>query len=151
MRNSVASASKNSGFSLIELLLVVAVIGIVAAMAVPRLSQSKMAANETAAITYLRTWVNAQELYYAKYMVYADADNQLFNEGLISVKGAADSHGYTYSLDNPSGSKYTWWGKGWPDTPGSTGKRYFFIDQSGVIRYSTTGQANSSSPPLGSQ
>ena len=81
--------------------------------------------------------------------MYADADGQLFNEGLIGAHAPADSAGYTFALDNPSGNQYRWWGTGWPDTPGQTGSRWFFIDDSGVIRYSTSGTANSGSTPLG--
>ena len=141
------SSHATKGFSLIELLIVVAIIGIIAAIAVPSLLQSKAAANEAAAIGYMRAWTSAQELYLLKFGVYADADSQLFNEGLIG-KGAADSHGYTFSLDNPSGNTDAWWGTGDPDTPGQTGTRYFFLDESGVMRWSTTGTATSSSPPL---
>jgi len=137
----------NSGFSLIELLIVVAIIGIIAAIAVPNLLQSKAAANEASAIAYMRNWTSAQELYFLKFGVYADADDQLFAEGLIG-KGSADSHGYSFSLDNPAGSTMNWWGAGAPDTPGQTGSRYFYIDLTGVMRYSTTGAATSSSNPL---
>ena len=138
----------SQGFSLIELLIVVSIIGIIASIAIPNLIQSKAAANEAAAIAYLRSWTTAQELYILKYGVYADADGQLFDDGLISVKPTADSHGYTFSLDNPSGAQETWWGRGWPNTPGTTGSRWFFIDQTGVIRFSTSGNANANSSPL---
>ena len=144
---TLKSRQATKGFSLIELLIVVAIIGIIAAIAVPNLLQSKAAANEAAAIAYIRAWTSAQELYLLKFGVYADADSQLFNEGLIG-KGAADSHGYTFSLDNPSGNTDAWWGTGNPDTPGQTETRYSFIDESGVMRWSTTGTATSSSPPL---
>lgn len=139
----------HSGFTLTELLIAVGIISIIAALAIPSLIGSKIPANESTAITYLRSWTAAQELYCMRYGVYADADNQLYNDGLIDGHAPADSHGYTFSLDNPPGSTSLWWGRGWPDTPGVTGNRWFYIDQTGVIRYSTSGQANASSLPLG--
>ncbi len=140
--------SDGAGFSLIELLMVVTIIGIIASIAVPNLLRSKAAANEAVAISYMRSWSAAQELYHTNHGCYADADNQLFDEGLVDGHNPADSHGYTFSLDNPSGSKYTWWGRASPDIPGETGTRWFFIDQTGVIRGSTSGDVNSDSPPL---
>lgn len=140
--------SQSPGFTLIELLIVVAVIGIIAALSIPNLVQSKKAANEKVAITYMRSWTAAQELYHTRHGDYADADNQLFDDGLIDGRGAADSNGYNFSLDNPANSRYTWWGTARPDIPGQTGSRWFYIDHTGVIRYSTAGGANSSSSPL---
>ncbi|MFQ5739541.1 MAG: prepilin-type N-terminal cleavage/methylation domain-containing protein [Acidobacteriota bacterium] len=147
---NATSKTSSSGFSLIELLVVIAVIAIVAAIAVPSLSQSKKAANEAAAISYMRIWTSAQELYRMKFGVYADADNQLVAEGLIGVE-QGDRLGYIFSLDNPPGSLYTWWGQGRPEDPGVTGDRYFFLDSTGVMRWSRGGAADSSSPPLGAQ
>ena len=139
---------QSPGFTLIELLIVVAVIGIIAALSIPNLVESKKAANEKVAITYMRSWTAAQELYHTRFGVYADADNQLFNAGLIDGRGSADSHGYNFSIDNGSNSLYTWWGTSRPEAPGETGSRWFYIDHTGVIRWSTSGNASSSSAPL---
>jgi len=143
-----SAVARQSGFTLIELLIVVSIIGIIASIAIPNLVSSKRAANEAMAISYLKSWVSAQEMYQMRFGSYADADGQLFNAGLIDGRPAADMYGYTFNLDNPSGSQYTWWGKGWPDDPGVSGTRWFYVDQSGVIRYSTTGNADSNDPPL---
>ena len=152
LRKTVTSSSfwhcQSPGFTLIELLIVVAVIGIIAALSIPNLVESKKAANEKVAITYMRSWTAAQELYHTRFGVYADADNQLFNAGLIDGRGSADSHGYNFSIDNGSNSLYTWWGTSRPDVPGQTGSRWFYIDHTGVIRWSTSGNADSSSSPL---
>jgi len=137
-----------AGFSLIELLIVVAILGIVAAIAIPSLTQSKKAANEASAIAYIRTWSSAQELYFQKYGYYADADNQLVQEGFIGVD-PPDRLGYIFSIDNPPRERYRWWGRAWPRTPGVTGDRYFYIDVMGVIRWSLGKQASPNSPALG--
>jgi len=55
---------KNKGFSLIELLIVVAIILIIAAIAIPNLVKSKMAANEASAVGSIRT-ITTSEITYA--------------------------------------------------------------------------------------
>ncbi len=78
---SLICRSDDSGFSLVELLIVVTVIGIIASMAIPNLFRSKAAANEAVVISYMRSWTAAQELYHMRHGVYADADNQLLTKG----------------------------------------------------------------------
>ena len=56
----VRYVKENKGFSLIELMIVVLVIGIIAALSMPNLAKSKMAAHEASAISSLRTLVTAQ-------------------------------------------------------------------------------------------
>ncbi len=141
-------AGGDAGFSLIELLIVVAVIAIIAGIAIPSLTSSKKAANEAAAISYMRTWTAAQELYLTRYGHYADADDQLTAEGYIGV-GNHDQLGYTFSIDSGSTETHVWWGTGDPDTPGITGDRHFYIDSTGVIRYAIGGRAGPGSTPLG--
>lgn len=137
-----------SGFSLLELLIVVAVIAIIASLAIPNLQNSKKAAYEAAAIAYMRSWTSAQELYSMRHGTYADADNQLVGDGFIGNPDP-DAQGYTFSIDNGPGSTTTWWGRGWPTRAGITGDRHFYIDNSGVIRWSLAGNASAASPPLG--
>jgi type IV pilus assembly protein PilA len=149
------------GFSLIELLIVVAIILIISAIAIPNLLRSRMAANEAAAVGNLRT-VNASCVAYssnwgigypvglsnlgpAKPATAAAADL------VDSTVAGGTKSGYllTYVSSAPNNGKiWTYTINANPVVPGQTGGRYFFTDQSGVIRYNSGGAATISSPPI---
>ena len=133
---------------MLELMIAFAIIAIVAGLAIPGLSASKKAAYEASAISYMRTWPAAQELYKIRFGTYADADGQIVFEEMVGNPDP-DRFGYTFSFDNPPGQTTQWWGRAWPNEPGLSGNRWFYLDITGVIRYSTTGSADASSTPLG--
>ena len=87
---------KEQGFSLIELLIVVAIIAIIAAIAVPSMLQARMAANESGAIQGCRTVGSAEVAYAAiNNQNYATLDN-LVAGSFVDVRFTDGFNGYTY-------------------------------------------------------
>jgi type IV pilus assembly protein PilA len=155
---------KQKGFSLIELLIVVAIILIIAAIAIPNLLKSKMAANESSAVGSVRT-INTGLVTYA-----AACPNIGYAASLADMApGAATCLGGAGILDNVLGVAnptksgytfvytqgalvgtiaYTYTIKASPANLGTTGQRGFFSDQTGVIRYNQAGAATATDPAL---
>jgi type IV pilus assembly protein PilA len=166
------------GFSLIELLIVVAIILIIAAIAIPNLMRARMAANESAAASTLRTIGTAEISYLAAYNlgfapsldalgppaagVQASVVNADLVDAVLAGQAAATplaftKGGYVYAyVAAPAACVPTVAGPnctgftitGIPQTVGSTGQSSFFTDQTAVIRRDTTGAAPTVASPV---
>jgi type IV pilus assembly protein PilA len=147
---------QEKGFSLIELLIVVAIILIIAAIAIPNLLRSRMAANEASAVGSVRT-INTAEITYSTTWGIGFG-TALSNLGgavgctassttsclIDPVLSAGAKSGYTFAAvgNSSSGGQLNGYEvNGTPTAVGTTGTRSFCSDQSGVIRYKTAGTA----------
>ena len=159
---------KQKGFSLIELLIVVAIILIIAAIAIPNLLRSRMAANEASAVGSIRTMNTAAITYNSTYgngfppsitaigttgQTPSCTNAMLLDTVLTGSGGTSQKSGYYFGLQTgvvqltATGSSCSG-GYGYSDgyvvtanpvTTGTTGQRSFCSDASGVIRYDATG------------
>src|SRR6185436_6572743 len=131
----------NKGFSLLELLIVVAIILIIATIAIPSLLRSRQAANESAAVANLRTINTAQVTYLSSSGGQFGAISDLTAAGLLDSRfsGAAVS-GYAYTVTAATGN-YTA-----VATPSATnsGRYGYYSAPDGVVRYQTATSTNCS-------
>jgi type IV pilus assembly protein PilA len=149
------------GFSLIELLIVIAIILIILSIALPQMSKSRMNAQEMAAIREVQTINQAEIQYQSQFGQFATTLNQLGPpasaggaegpeaSGLIPGSLASGSaSGYNFAItQTPQGYGIS----AVPKQFGSTGRRTFYSDQSGITRQNwSQDPATASSPELGS-
>ena len=165
--------NKQKGFSLIELLIVVAIILIIAAIAIPNLIRSRMAANEASAVATLRTLNTAEVVYSSTYNVATvfaatlaalgdggtagacavgaapptSANACLIDSALEKATAAPGKSGYLLTYTAPTAaSGYSI--NNDPTLAGSTGVRHFYTDPSLVIRQNAAAAATQTDSPI---
>ena len=153
--------NRKKGFSLIELLVVVAIIMVIVAMAIPNVLRTRMTANETSAVGSLSTLNSACLTYLTIYGGYpaslaslgrGDSAGPNSADLIDSVLASGSKSGYTFLYTagpkdgNERVNSYTI--RADPTTPGTTGQRSFFTDQSGSIRSNNAGPADVTSTPI---
>lgn len=154
------------GFSLIELLIVVAVILVVAAIAIPSMTHAKMAANEAAAASALRTLATEEANYDAAWSsgfspslaalgppppgnIASPAFADMVDSVLAS--GLRGGYQFIYTPVIPQGGTGVPTGyqvNANPISPGITGEWFYFMDQTNVIRHNYGSPADVTSPPI---
>lgn len=140
----------NQGFTLIELMIVVEIIAIVAAIAVPNYIRTRIQTNEASAIASLRVILDAENSYNTQYYVYANDISLLTNENPPFLTGGdwtTPKNGYTYRVE---GEPTNFVAFATPVEYNVTGWHGFRIDASGAIRYEKGKDPTATSPTISS-
>jgi len=130
------------GFTLVEIMIVVAIISLLAAIAIPNLLRARHNANEAAAIAALRTISTACESFraaqtpttYPATLAALGTATPAYIDGALAAATAAGTakQGYFYTYALVNANQYTCTAT--PAVVGTTGTRIFFVDESGVLR-----------------
>lgn len=138
--------ARSRAFTLIELMVVIAIIAIVAAIAIPNLIQARKHGNETAAIGALKTVTTAESIFRE-----ADKDqNGTLDYGTLAdlsvsqmidvVLGSGTKQGYLFQAGpGLTTAEFLWFAAANPAVFTVTGDRYFCVNFRGAIFYTTAG------------
>ena len=144
---------KTNGFSLIELLIAMALLLILAALAVPNYLAAMARANEASAASSMRAIITAQNLYRNTFGTFTNLPNLGVDYLTDSLLSAGQKSGYRFdaaaAAGTAAGLDFTI--QATPQLsigPSATGTRHYYGDQSAVVRVNLAGAADASSLPL---
>jgi len=161
--------SKLAGFSLIELLIVVAVILVIAAIAIPNLPRSRMAANEASAVASVRSINTSQVVYQSTYNIGFAARLIDLGDGGVAANctpptlpvftssclidsslatGSKSGYNFTYTPVSTGAVVGAYIVNADPISSGGSGQRHFFSDETLVIRGNNVAVASGADPPI---
>lgn len=139
----------SKGFTLVEIMIVVAIIVLLAALAIPNLLRARLNANEAAAISSMRviassaiSYRSANPAFPVNLSVLATAVPS-YIDGFL---GAGSKQGYNFTV---SGDTDSFNATAIPHAQNVTGVRSFFVDATGIVRASSNGSVDATSPPIG--
>ncbi len=142
--------NRKKGFTLLELLIVVAIIMILATFAVPYAVKQRIQANQASAVNDLRVLRDAMEAYRADHNRYPPSfDTNTMGTYLSNPKMALspfERRGYRFTITTTGTDR--WHASAEPTSPRSGGTRYFFVDDSNLIRWNEGAAATATSEPL---
>mgnify|MGYP003572140273 CR=1 FL=1 len=137
---------KTSGFTLIELMIVIAIIAIIAAIAIPNLIEARKSGNETAAIGSIKTISSSQALFRESdkegdgNLDYGTVTELSSAKLIDQILGSGTKQGYLFQVSYSSlSSEFLWYAVANPSLPTTTGDRYFCGTQEGVVYYTSSG------------
>ena len=140
------------GFTLVEIMIVVAIIALLAAIAIPNVLRGRTSANESASIGNLRALMSSMEMYRSVNNAYPTVAQgwqakmypgggvpafgpPSFNLDLSGGAQTVQGYNYLYADGTTAGQQYKLTAN--PATANQTGTRAFFLDETGVIRHCT--------------
>lgn len=133
---------KTCGYTLVEALIVLMVVGILAALAIPNLVRSRINTNEKATVGHLHVLIAACQSYYKSQapetmppnLSALAATNPAYIDSALAT-GQRNGYTHNYIVTNPLGGQFHGFNiTAVPIVPNITGERTFFADETGVIR-----------------